>query len=346
METQKDIFGMLDFISLPAFCVKNNQIIRVNQAAEGCLIFPGTDIRTLLHTGMEEYSNFASGCLYLMLNLSESCCGASVNRMDGFDVFVLDQESDDAHLRAFSLAALELRQPLLNAMLSAERISRDSENSDQLARLNRGLQQMHRILNNMSDAAYFDGLFHQETRDLDRDFAEIFEKAQALVEHSGLRLTYQGLNQETLALADRMKLERAILNMLSNAIKFTPKGGHIEATLSRHDNLLQLSIQDSGCGIPETVLPNVFTRYMRQPAIEDSRFGLGLGMVLIRSAAANHGGTVLIDQPEGRGTRVTMTMQLRQGQATTVRTPIALPGGQDSMLLELSDCLPASLYEK
>lgn len=346
METQRDIIGMLDLIHLPAFCVKNNQIVTANPAAEGRLICPGTDVRTLLHTGKEEYEAFQSGCLYLTLNELGGNCGCSVSRIGDYDVFVLDQEAEDIWLRAFSLAALELRQPLLNAMLSAERIARDSENSEQLARLNRGLHQLHRVINNMSDASRFGSISHQEMLDLSRVFAEIFDKAQTLVAHTGIRLTYQGLNQEALSLADREQLERAVLNMLSNAIKFTPEGGCIAASLSRRGNLLQLRIQDRGCGIPEAILPHVFTRYTRQPGIEDSRFGLGLGMVLIRSAAANHGGTVLIDQPDDCGTRVTMTMQLRQGQSTTVRTPIALPGGQDLGLIELSDCLPASVYEK
>lgn len=346
MGTQKDIFGMLDLMIRPAFCVRDHRIVKLNPAAQGLLLAEGCDVRTLLQTGKEEYEAFSSGCLYLTMNRSAAFCGASVSRVETFDIFVLDQEADDPELRALSLAALELRQPLLNAMLSADRIARDSAPGEQLSRLSRGLHQLHRIINNMSDAGRFGSSSHQELRNLTRDFAEIFEKAQALVAHTGITLTYQGLNQETLSLADREQLERAVLNMLSNAIKFTPKGGHIDAVLSCHDKLLQLRIQDSGSGIPDDLLPNAFHRYLRQPAIEDSRFGLGLGMVLIRSAAASHGGTVLIDQPAGKGTRVTMTMQLRQGQGSRVRTPIDLPGGQDLGLIELSDCLPASVYEK
>lgn len=345
MEIQKDISGMLDLMIRPAFCVKNNQIVRMNQAAEGLLLTPDTDVRTLLHTGAEEYAAFRSGCLYLTLNLLGRNFGASVSRVNDLDVFVLDQEAEDAGLQAFALAAMELRQPLLNAMLSADRIARDSATDEQLARLKRGLHQLHRIINNMSDAGRSHLPSREEVRDLDRDFAEIFEKAQNLTSHTGITLTYHGLNQKAISLADRDQLERAVLNLLSNALKFTPEGGRIDASLSRHGNLLQLRIMDNGCGIPESVMPNVFSRYQRQPAIEDSRFGLGLGMVLIRSIAANHGGTVLIDHPEENGTRVTMTLRLRQGQHTGLRTPIDLPGGQDPGLLELSDCLPASLYQ-
>ena len=92
----------------------------------------------------------------------------------------------------------------------------------------------------------------------------------------------------------------------------------------------------------------MFSRYLRQPALEDSRYGIGLGMVLIRTAAANHGGAVLIDQPEGTGTRITMTLSIRQSKETVLRSNILrvdYAGERDHGLIELSDCLPAELYE-
>lgn len=346
MEAKKELCGMLDLMVRPGFSVRDQRIEYVNPAARALMLQPGTDVRTLLATGAEEYEAFRGGCLYLKLNLTPGGRGASVSNVDGTHVFLLDPDTDSSELQALALAAMELRQPLLNTMLSAERMHTDAESREYLARLNRGLQQLHRIINNMSDAGRFASASHQETRDMGKVFREIFEKAQTLLSPTGVTLTYQGPEEPVIALADREQLERAVLNMLSNAVKFTPRGGTIEATLTRRGKLLQLSILDSGCGIADAILPNVFSRYLRQPGIEDSRFGLGLGMVLIRSAAANHGGTVLIDKPCVTGTRITITMQLRQGQGNRIRTPIDLPGGHDLVLLELSDCLPASAYEK
>ena len=90
----------------------------------------------------------------------------------------------------------------------------------------------------------------------------------------------------------------------------------------------------------------MFQRYLRQPGIEDGRFGMGLGMVLIRSAAARHGGTVLIDQPNGTGTRVSMTITISQDTAS-LRSPVLrvdYSGEQDHGLVELADCLPLDAY--
>ncbi len=351
MEPKKEPFGMLDLMIQPAFSVKENIIQQVNAAAEALLITPGTDVRDLLRTGKEEYAAFQDGCLHLTLNLSAKGCGACLRRIQGYDVFTLDPESEEGELRALSLAARELREPLTSVMVAAERLlpSVESENKEQAARLNRALHQMLRLIGNMSDAGRANTVSRQETRNLPELFGEIFEKAQSLVQQAGIRLTYQGLQEEILCLADGEQLERAVLNILSNAIKFTPKGGVIHAQLTRSGKMLYLRIADSGSGLAEPVRSTVFSRYLRQPGIEDSRYGLGLGMVLIRSAAAAHGGTVLLDQPEGIGARVTMTLAIRQNMDTLLRSPVLrvdYAGERNHGLIELADCLPLSAYEK
>lgn len=355
MEENKETIGMLDLMIRPVFCVKDQKIVKVNPAAEGLLLTVGTDISSLLQTGIEEYAAFESGCLYLMLNVGGQSLGASVTRIDGQDVFVLEQDADQAELRSMALAARELREPLNNVMITADRLfpmsalEEDEETRQQVARLNRGLFQMLRILGNMSDAGRSCTVSRQETREISGLFHEIFEKAESLIAHTGLKLRYEGLPETVYALADAEQLERALLNILSNAIKFTPKGGTIEAKLTRKGRFLRLSVQDSGSGIAESVRGSVFSRYLRQPALEDGRFGIGLGMVLIRSAAANHGGAVLIDQPEGKGTRITMTLAIRQSADNVLRSPVMrvdYAGERDHALLELSDCLPVNLYQK
>ena len=349
MEFQTDLPGWLNRYSCPAFFVKENIIIACNQSAEALLLAPGTDIRELLLTGKEEYAAFQNGCLYLKLKLSPKGCGASVTREDHTDLFLLDQEPEDADLRSLALAARELRNPLSNLMIAADALKtlEDPGLRDQLARLNRSLHQMHRLINNMSDAGRNDLLTPAGIHDWDRFIRDIFEKIQTQLENTRVTLTYDGLSAPVYGLVNIGQMERAVLNIVSNAIKFMPEGGTIHAELIRKQNMLHLSIRDSGSGIAENVLGNVFTRYQRQPGIEDSRYGIGLGMVLIRNAAADHGGTVLIDRPEGSGTRVTMIMAIRQ-DAPTLRTPVLSPlvEGVPQILTELSEILPWECYKK
>lgn len=356
MEQKIDALGMLDLMAHPGFCVQDQKIIRVNPPAEALMITEGTDVTTLLATGKEEYANFQDGCLYLALNIACRKWGASVSRIGDYHVFILEQDADQSELQAMALAARELREPLSNIMTTADRLfpmialDGDPFTQEQVSRLNRGLFQMLRVVSNMSDAYRIESGFssRQETVDIRELYNEIFHKSQALVDHTGLTLCYSGLDNSLFCLADKESLERAALNILSNAIKFTPKGGTIEVKITRHGNQFRLIVQDSGSGIAENLRSNIYNRYLRQPAIEDSRFGIGLGMVLIRAAATQHGGTVLIDHPQGKGTRVTMTMEIRQNTSPTLRSSIFMidyAGERDHSLIELSDCLPASLYD-
>lgn len=338
--------GMLDLLIRPGFCVENNEILYANQAAQALLIVPGNDVRDLLLTGREEYAAFREGCLYLQLNILSGGCGASVISMDGQHYFLLDQESDDDALRAIALAARELRDPLTNMLLSLQQLSGETQNREQLARMNRAVHQMLRILGNMSDADPCTASSNLELRDIRNVFTEILERAQDLAAQAGMTLHYQITADSIQTLTDAQLLERAVLNMLSNAIKFSPPGSNLHAQLTRRDRMLTLSLTDNGSGIAENLHQTLFRRYMRQPGIEDGRFGMGLGMMLIRKAAACHGGTVLIDQPNGTGTRVSMTMMIRQ-DTTTLRSPVLrvdYSGEQDHGLVELSDCLPLSAY--
>lgn len=354
MDERKDMAGMLDLMILPGFCVKDNKICALNAAAKSLFLTEGMPIDDLLLTGSAEYAAFISGCLYLTVSIGGEVWGATVSRMESQDVFLLEQEENQTELRSLALAARELREPMTNVLIAADRLScsdvpADDPSRQQLARLNRGLYQMLRILSNMSDAARSLSTSRQENLDVCATLKELFDKASDLARHTGIRLSYTGPEESILCLADREQLERAVLNLLSNAIKFTPKDGSVEASLQRKGRQLIFTVRDSGSGIADDVLNNLFHRYLRQPGLEDSRFGIGLGMVLVRKAAAAHGGTVLVDRCSDGGTRVTMTLSIRQSASTMLRSPmlrVDYAGERDHCLLEFSETLPAHLYEK
>ena len=354
MEHYNDAAKMLDLMDRPAFCARDGHITLVNPGAAGLGLVPGMALAELIRTGGEEYAAFQEGCLYLTLVLEESRLGASVTRMEQFDVFCLEELTDSRELQAMALAARELREPLGTVMVTAQRLfplsalEDDPQTRDQVARLNRGLYQMLRVICNMSDAGHYAAApSRQETVEICAEVEEIFRKAGQLLERTDLRLDYQGPPAPIYCLADRENLERAVLNMVSNAVKFTPKGETIRASLTRRGNRLYLSVQDQGSGIARGLEGSVFTRFQRQCCLEDGRFGIGLGLVLVRSAAAAHGGAVLIDSPEGGGTRITMSLAIRQSN-TTLRSTLKrvdYTGERDHSLIELSEFLPDALYQ-
>ena len=361
MDQEMNALGMLDLMVRPGFCVKDGKIFKCNPGAESLLLAPGMDIRPLLATGQTEYPEYSGGTLYLTLEISGARWGASVTRMGEFDVFLLEESADHAELQAMALAARELRGPLAGIMTTADRLfpmealEDDPKLREQAARLNRGLYQMLRIIGNMSDAEGYAAARNtqMETLEIRGFFEDILRKNLALMEHTGLTLRFENLDHNLYTLADKEKLERAVLNILSNAMKFTPSGGTIDVRLTHRGRQLYLTVQDSGEGIPENIRGCVHRRYLRQPGYETGRFGIGLGMVLIRSAAAVHGGTVLIDHPEGAGTRITMTIGIRQDTSGNVRSPrldnpllkYDYTGERDHSLVELSEILSHTFYE-
>ena len=347
MDLQTDALGILDLVTVPGFCVKNNQIIKCNTAAQGLFLTVGTDIRELLLTGKEEYSDFRGGCLYLSITCQGNTWGASVTRTQDADIFLLEQNPYQPELQALALAARELRSPLSNTMLITNQLlQQNPQEREAHARLNRGLHQLLRIIDNMSDAEYWYAGALQETRNITSLMGEILEKASQMAEATGIRLEYTLPEERIFTVCSAEQLERAVLNMLSNAIKFTPKDGIITVSLVRQGNTLRISMRDSGSGIADEILRTVFTRYLRRPVIEDGRHGIGLGMVLIRNTAASHGGTVLIDRPEEGGTRVTLTLAIRSN-AGNLSAPVTCPlaGGYDPALTYLADVLPYDLYD-
>jgi len=354
MEQANSALGMLDLMVRPAFAAKDGIITYVNPEASGCMLAVGMAVADLLDSGAEEYAALEDGSLYLSVSIEGCSFGACVTRIDGFDIFILEQPQVQPELQAMALAARELREPLSKLLIAAERLlpSLDTQNpttQQQAALLNSGLHQMLRQVGHMSDAARYAAptASCQEIRDITAVIQEVFDKAIVLTEHTGVSISFTNLSQSVFCLTDSEKLERAIYNILSNAIKFATPDGRIEAKLTRQGSRLLLNFRDNGSSISDEVLGSIFSRHLRTPGIEEGRQGLGLGMVLIRSAAVAHGGTVLIQRiPEG-GTSLTMTLAIRKKSETALSSPILrvdYAGGFDHGLVELADILPTELY--
>lgn len=340
---------LLDLMIDPVFCVKDNIIRKVNQAAAKLLLREGMELSSLLLTGLDDYAEFRSGTLYVTLSVFHTPWNASVVKSGDLDIFTLDRRIESDTLQSLALAAMELRVPLSNAMATVQRIE-SSEDPDVLqaaSTLNRSLYQILRMVSNMSDAGSYPD-FSPEPQNMNSLFREIIEKASAFSVSTGIHLTFEGLKEDVIGYADDQILERAVLNLISNAMKFTPKGGSVKASLTRRGSSLRFHLSDTGSGIGDNIRGTVFQRYTRAPAPEDSRYGIGLGMLLVRNAAACHGGAVLIDQPEGTGTRITITLSLRHPNTGMLRTDklrVDYAGEREHALLELSDVLPDSMYQ-
>src|SRR5205814_51439 len=111
---------------------------------------------------------------------------------------------------------------------------------------------------------------------------------------------------------DPARLQQVLWNLLLNAIKFTPKGGHIEVRLTSADSNAAITVKDDGDGIEPEFLPHVFERF-RQAEAATSRFygGLGLGLSIVRNIVEMHGGNVrAYSEGKGHGAAFTVTLPI------------------------------------
>ena len=113
---------------------------------------------------------------------------------------------------------------------------------------------------------------------------------------------------ELVGVWDAARLERAVQNLVSNAIKFSPDGGDVTITLAREStadgHVAVLTVRDHGLGIPADDLPRLFTRFYRAGNVVGKVAGTGLGLASVRQVVEGHGGTVAVESTLGAGQRV------------------------------------------
>ena len=114
------------------------------------------------------------------------------------------------------------------------------------------------------------------------------------------------------ALCDSVRIQQVVWNLVSNAVKFTPKGGQVDVTLSREGSSFQIQVSDTGQGISPDLLPHVFDRFRQADSSMRRRFaGLGLGLSIVKYIVEAHGGTVEAASPgEGKGSTFTVRLPI------------------------------------
>jgi two-component system phosphate regulon sensor histidine kinase PhoR len=131
---------------------------------------------------------------------------------------------------------------------------------------------------------------------------KVVELMAPAAEKKGQRLSVEGAAQTPPIAADPDYIERAITNLVDNAIKYTPEGGTITVTTGAGEDSVVVAVRDSGIGIPETDLPRIFERFYR---VDKSRSremgGTGLGLAIVKHIAQAHGGKVEVESKPGQG---------------------------------------------
>jgi signal transduction histidine kinase len=179
-----------------------------------------------------------------------------------------------------------------------------------------GITQMTSLVDNIQDAGRYDpetGFYEME-----RSQCDVTEVVRRIVENHLVPAEKQELtismvvgDDVPIISADANMLERAIINLVDNAIKYTPNGGDVEVGVHRRDNNLVVSVKDSGLGIGPEHVRALFQRHYRIPRKEHKRVkGSGLGLFIVRSVAQRHGGEAWVESEEGNGSTFLISVPL------------------------------------
>ena len=221
-------------------------------------------------------------------------------------------------LRRFTAdASHELKTPLTVVRAGVERaITRPDLPQETLAALEETLQEVNRmteLLDALLTLARADegrAELHREPVDLREIVAEAGETGELLADQAGVVIEIRTPAEPVVLAVDRSRVRQLILNLIENAVKYTPRSGNVSVQLGASDGKVLLTVADTGIGIAPGDLPHIFDRFWRADSARTrtgERPGAGLGLAICKWIAEAHGGAIEAQSRPGRGTTFTVT---------------------------------------
>lgn len=248
----------------------------------------------------------------------------------------------------------QLRNSLGNIYTALERLAppslrdEDSKTDMNAAVLCQSFYRILRLADNLEEAVHLDGPSASvlENGDIAQLCQCVADRAQQPASLLGLKLLYRCSKSRHIILMDSRRIERLIMNLLSNAFKFTPSGGQVILELRIGPEWVELSVSDTGSGIPAELRDTVFDRYRHTERLDPPPHGLGLGLPICRQIAQEHGGQILLtSSKEGEGTTFTVSLPNKWEKVRQLKAPSIVYSSTFNLTLEeLSDALPKEAF--
>jgi CheY-like chemotaxis protein len=234
----------------------------------------------------------------------------------------------------------ELRNPLAaisNAAYVLDRTGRpDDSTASARGVIVRQTAHLARLMDDLLDVArVMSGKIRLDQKPL--DLHEVAERVLGTLRETGRvdghRLTFDGA--PTWISGDSTRIEQIVVNLLTNALKFTPPGGLIRVQVMQEGRTAVLRVEDSGLGIAADILPRIFELFVQGPAaIDRTQGGLGIGLTLVKQLAELHGGSAEAQSPGvGRGATVIVRFPAIAAPATDTERPVAVADDSRRILI-------------
>jgi signal transduction histidine kinase len=229
------------------------------------------------------------------------------------------KELDRVKSEFIATASHDLKNPITSVLGYSEMLALagplNETQADFVGRIRRAAKQMHELVLDLLDLARVDlGV------DLQREPCDVFALLNSVVEEfrpqaeaKGHTLTVrrEGMGSALEATADDSRLRQVARNLIGNAVKYTPPGGRVAVTAEARGNTVQVTVQDTGIGIPPADLPHIFDRFYRvqTDATRDIE-GNGLGLAIVKAIVEQHAGQIAVESTVGQGSRFSFSLPL------------------------------------
>ncbi len=239
------------------------------------------------------------------------------------------EELDRLKSEFFANVSHELRTPLtliispIQEILAKKTgISDDVKESMNLA--NRNALRLLKLINDLLEIVRFEedgGKIERSKINLTLFLPGLADSVRHLANYKGLNLDVKGEKEDLIIWSDQSHFERVLLNLLTNAIKFTPSGGSITISFYREEDRVVIEIQDTGIGISEKDIPYIFDRFRQVDGSSKRKFkGMGLGLSLAKALIEELNGSISVTSKVDQGTTFRIEFPLASGLPESTQT--------------------------
>ena len=242
-------------------------------------------------------------------------------------------ELNQMKFRFFTNISHELRTPLTLITAPLDSILKrdlDSVTRRQITLIKDNANRLLNLVNQLLDLrkSEMSGLsLNVSSGDIVRYSRSVFDAFASLAEKRGIRYTFSSGCDALPMNFDEDKMGKLLMNLLSNAFKFTDDGGRISLSLARQDDNVIFKVADNGRGISDADKEHIFERFFQaNDSVGNGQAGTGIGLSLVSEYAALHGGSVSVDDNEGSGTVFTVSIPISTHDITA-EIPASEPSG-------------------
>lgn len=356
-QTADNLIPLLQMLQQPAFCIRDDGTVICNRSARHLAPYDASGLIPWLGTGAAAYGSWnQTDVLVFPLQIQGSDYSVTINRLiDGTLFLLTDLAARDASDSALAVASQVLRQPLneLSATLQRTRWEDPKHPRMQSAILTRQVYQLSRLTSNLADISRLRSgtyLPRMELLDINAFLQPIFEELSHLCRSIDRAFLWKLPAKSAPLQGDPILLERAILNLMSNALKFGQPDTEIHLLAEIADNTLRIRITNQCLEDSAELLRSAFNRLEQRDVLPDPKWGIGLGLPITQYIARIHGGMVVVEASDEKTAAVTFSVTRRRtSNAAVLESPAPVldySGGMRRSLLELSDVLPSFFYDK